>query len=64
MAEITTNVRYNNWPNCIELKNESLRLVITTDIGPRIIYCGDGSAEGNLFYQDPDCGTTLETYAD
>jgi len=62
MTIITTNYLYNNWPNCIELKNESLRLVITTDIGPRIIYCGDGSAGGNLFYQKPDeQGLTLSS---
>lgn len=30
-------VSYAGWPNCIRLANEQIELIITTDVGPRII---------------------------
>ena len=53
MTHISKTV-YNNWPNCIELKNEKLKLIVTTDIGPRIIYCGTTDSGNNLFFQNKD----------
>ncbi|MDR2245451.1 MAG: hypothetical protein LBE17_02060 [Treponema sp.] len=42
---------YNGWPNCIEIENPGLRLIVTTDVGPRIIYCGAADSGFNLFYE-------------
>ena len=47
---------YNNWPHCVELKNEKIKLIVTTDVGPRIIYCGTTDSDFNLFYQDENQG--------
>jgi hypothetical protein len=41
---------YNGWPNCQLITNGHLELVVTTDVGPRIIRCGF-AGEGNLFYE-------------
>lgn len=33
-------ISYSGWKNCIRLKNDSIELIITTDVGPRIIRLG------------------------
>ena len=43
--EIRENYQYGGWNNCILLKDEKIKLIIVTDIGPRII--SFGSVEGN-----------------
>ncbi|MHA4811632.1 hypothetical protein ACX0G9_26280 [Flavitalea flava] len=52
------NCSFGGWPNCIRLSNGKTELIITTDIGPRIIRFGfiDGQ---NLFQVSPeDSGKT------
>ena len=41
-------VEFGGWPNCIRLRNERIEVIVTTDVGPRIIRLGfiDGQ---NLF---------------
>lgn len=51
MIEIV-KVEYHGWPNCYRLSNNLVELVITSDVGPRIIrfaFTGDA----NEFYEDP-----------
>lgn len=33
-------IRYGGWDNCIQLTNNQVDLIVTTDVGPRIIYFG------------------------
>ena len=33
-------VEYGGWPNCVKLSNGKIELVITTDVGPRVIRLG------------------------
>jgi hypothetical protein len=47
-------IPYHNWPHCIELENGYIRLVVTTDAGPRIIYCGAAGSDFNLFHEFPE----------
>ena len=49
-----SRITYNNWPGCIEIKNEMLKLIVTVDVGPRVIYCSAGDSDFNLFYQKKD----------
>ncbi len=46
-------IDFNGWPNCIRLYNGEIELIVTTDIGPRIVRLGfiDGQ---NFFYLAPD----------
>ncbi len=46
-------INYNGWPNCIRLYNDEMDLVVTTDIGPRIIKCGFINKQ-NFFYLVPE----------
>jgi hypothetical protein len=51
-------INYGGWPNCYRLSNGQIELVITTDVGPRVIRFGF-TGEGNEFYEDPrTLGTT------
>jgi hypothetical protein len=43
-------VAYGGWQNCIRLTNGSIELIITTDVGPRVIRCGF-VGEQNLFHE-------------
>lgn len=33
-------VNYGGWPNCISLSNKEVELIVTTDVGPRVISYG------------------------
>ncbi len=33
-------INYQGWPNCVRLANDTIELIITADIGPRIIHFG------------------------
>ena len=46
-------VSYGGWPNCIRLSNARIELIVTTDVGPRVIRFGYVGGQ-NLFkeYQD------------
>ena len=47
------------WKNCIELTSGKFRLIVTTDIGPRIIGAFLGDSD-NLVYVDPEtAGNTV-----
>jgi hypothetical protein len=45
-----TPIAYQGWPNCYRLSNGIVELIVTTDVGPRVIRCGfvDGP---NLFVE-------------
>ncbi|BBE18611.1 hypothetical protein AQPE_2774 [Aquipluma nitroreducens] len=52
------HVIFKGWKNCVKLSNGSVELIVTTDVGPRIIRFGfvDGP---NIFYVSPtDKGKT------
>ena len=34
------HISYGGWKNCLRLSNGTIELIITTDVGPRIIRCG------------------------
>jgi hypothetical protein len=46
-------VNYGGWPNCIKLTNGKIELVITTDVGPRVIRLGFVGGQ-NLFKEWKD----------
>jgi hypothetical protein len=51
-------IEYKGWPNCYRLSNEMVDLVVTTDVGPRIIRFGF-VGEVNEFKEYPeDAGKT------
>lgn len=46
-------INYGGWPNCIRLFNDEAELIVTTDIGPRILHFGFIGKQ-NLLYLSPD----------
>ncbi|GHV74419.1 hypothetical protein AGMMS49940_17210 [Spirochaetia bacterium] len=45
-----TEIAYNGWQHCLEMSNDTVKLIVTTDVGPRIIYFGAVNGE-NMFHQ-------------
>ena len=45
-------INYANWPNCLQLSNDKVEAVITTDVGPRVIRLGF-PGKPNLFKEYP-----------
>ena len=43
---------YNGWPHCVWMENGFIRLIVTVDVGPRII-CFQRLTGKNMFYQFP-----------
>lgn len=46
-------VSFAGWPNCLKLSNDSVEMIITTDVGPRILHFGWKDEPERLFYIDP-----------
>jgi len=46
-------VNYHGWPNCYRVSNQAIELVVTADVGPRIIRCAWVGGR-NLFKEFPE----------
>ena len=46
-------VTFQGWANCIKISNQVVEVIVTTDVGPRIIHYGFKGGE-NVFYMNPD----------
>ena len=44
---------YAGWPNCYRLANREIELIVTTDVGPRVIWCGPPGGP-NLLKEFPE----------
>ncbi len=51
-------INYKGWPNCYSLTNGLVELIITTDVGPRIIKFGFFGEENQFKEYDDMVGTT------
>ena len=46
-------VTFQNWENCIEMTSGDFRIIITTDVGPRVMGGFVGDNPHNIFNVDP-----------
>jgi hypothetical protein len=51
-------VNFGGWPNCVRLSNSEAELIITTDVGPRIIRFGMINGPNLLHVSEADLGRT------
>lgn len=51
-------INYEGWSNCIRLYNDQIELIVTTDIGPRIIKFGFINQQNFLYLVPAHRGTT------
>ncbi len=58
MAAKLTKVEFSGWENCLKLQDESLEMIITTDVGPRVISL---SAPGGKNMMNVDAATAGKT---
>lgn len=49
---------FEGWSNCLRLFNSEIELVITTDVGPRIIQCGFKNKQNLFHISDVEKGKT------
>ena len=55
-------ITFQGWKNCIELTNGNFRIVVTTEVGPRIVGAFLGPKGDNLLYLDKKLlGTSNQT---
>ncbi len=47
-------VRFAGWSQCLELSNDVVELVVTTEVGPRILHFGWKNQNDKLFYIDSE----------
>src|SRR5215813_199401 len=52
-VKMEENVPYGGWPHCLHLTNGKVELIITTDVGPRVIRFGFVGGQ-NLFKEFKD----------
>ena len=46
-------IQYKGWKNCVQFKNDQVTLIVTTDVGPRIIFFAFNDGE-NIFQNYDD----------
>ena len=49
---------FRGWRDCVVLQNSTMRLVVTTQVGPRVIFCGAPGGENIFHVDDALAGTT------
>lgn len=49
---------YRGWKNCLELANGSVKCIVTTDIGPRVVFYGFMDGENEFYEAEADMGKT------
>jgi hypothetical protein len=52
-------IPYGGWQRCLEISNDHLRLIVTLDVGPRILYFGPPDGP-NLFKEFPEQAGVLQ----
>src|SRR5512133_535686 len=51
-------ISYAGWKNCIQIDNSLIQIIVTTDVGPRVISCGFKGKENLFFNNLAEVGTT------
>lgn len=53
-------VEYKGWKNNLKLANKQMELIVTLDIGPRVIFLGPIGGENVFKNYDPQIGKCIE----
>ena len=51
-------IEYHGWPNCQKISNDLVEMIVTADVGPRIIYFGFKGGENQMYENPADIGVT------
>lgn len=51
-------INYNGWADCVRLHNKEVELIVTTNVGPRIIHFGFTGGQNLLYVSPEDSGKT------
>ena len=51
-------IAYRGWENCLEISNDLVKCIVTTDIGPRVVFYGFTDGENEFHEAEEDMGKT------
>lgn len=51
-------IHYGGWPDCVRLYNKEVEMIVTTNVGPRIIHFGFTGDRNMLYVSPEDSGKT------
>ena len=57
MVSIREEASYKNYGKCLSISNGAIEVLVTVDVGPRIIRCACAGKE-NMMFEDIGRGTT------
>jgi hypothetical protein len=60
MTALVEKITWGGWPNCYRISNGEIELVITSDVGPRIMRCGFVGGQNFFKVFDDQLGKTNE----
>ena len=49
-------IAYQGWPNCLKISNDLIELIVTTDVGPRVIHLSPKGGENMLYVNPAEAG--------
>lgn len=52
----TEYVNFGGWPRCLRMSNGTIELVVTTDVGPRIVFAGFAGGRNHFYLAPHDLG--------
>jgi len=55
MVEVE-KIAYQGWPNCLKISNDLIELIVTTDVGPRVIHLSPKGGENILYINPAEAG--------
>jgi hypothetical protein len=53
-----TETSYSGWPRCLRFTDGQVHLILTLDVGPRVLHCGLGDGPNLFKIFDDQCGVT------
>ncbi|MBY0374933.1 MAG: DUF4380 domain-containing protein, partial [Bryobacteraceae bacterium] len=60
MSSRIEKIPYGGWSNCYRLSNSQIELIVTADIGPRVIRCGFSGGQNFFKEYSAELGGTGE----
>lgn len=51
-------IEYRGWNNCYSFENQKIKLIITADVGPRVIFFGASGGVNQFFESNDEVGTS------
>ena len=51
-------IKYQGWNNCFCWENQKIKMIVTSDVGPRVIFLGSPNGKNQFYEIDEEAGST------